>query len=115
MISTNIKNLHSNFCISLLVEICHSPYCQSYNSNNVNSENYFSIGSTNYPQIDIFLYSHHLPARYCIDIVRRNYVLVMHGSYPLPVDQVFQPTGQDWSKNEGSTHPQLSELYPEHL
>ena len=27
----------------------------------VSSEN-FSIGSTNYPQIDIFLYSHHLSA-----------------------------------------------------
>ena len=39
MISTNIKNLHSNFCTSLHVEICHSPYCQSYNSYNVNSEN----------------------------------------------------------------------------
>ena len=40
MISTNIKNLHSNFCTSLHVEICEiSPYCQSYNSYNVNSEN----------------------------------------------------------------------------
>ena len=36
MISTNIKNLHSNFCTSLHVEICHSPYCQSYNSYDVN-------------------------------------------------------------------------------
>ena len=26
--------------------------------------------------IDILLYSHHLPAWYCIDIVRRNSVLV---------------------------------------
>ena len=30
--------------------------------------------------IDILLYSHHLPAWYCIDIVRRNSVLVTHGS-----------------------------------
>ena len=30
--------------------------------------------------IDIFLYSHHLPAWYCIDIVRRNSVLVTCGS-----------------------------------
>ena len=39
-----------------------------------------SIGSTNYPQIGIFLYSHHLSSCYCIDIVRRNSVLVTHGS-----------------------------------
>ena len=37
-------------------------------------------GLTNYPQIDIFLYSHHLSDWYCIDIVRRNSVLVTHGS-----------------------------------
>ena len=30
--------------------------------------------------IDILLYSHHLPAWYCIDIVRRNSVLVTYGS-----------------------------------
>ena len=30
--------------------------------------------------IDILLYSHHLPAWYCIDIVRRNSVLVTCGS-----------------------------------
>ena len=35
------------------------------------------MGSTNHPQIDIFLYSHHLSGWYCIDIVRRNSVLVM--------------------------------------
>ena len=29
--------------------------------------------------IDILLYSHHLPAWYCIDIVRRNSVLVTYG------------------------------------
>ena len=29
--------------------------------------------------VDILLYSHHLPARYCIDIVRRNSVLVTCG------------------------------------
>ena len=39
----------------------------------------FGIGSTN-PMIDILLYSHHLPAWYCIDIVRRNSVLVTCGS-----------------------------------
>ena len=40
----------------------------------------FSIGSTNYPQTDIFLHSHHLSGWYCNDIVRRNSVLVTHGS-----------------------------------
>ena len=30
--------------------------------------------------IDILLYSHHLPAWYCIDIVRRNSVLITCGS-----------------------------------
>ena len=38
-------------------QICNSPYCQPYNSYNVSSEN---LGSTNYPQIYIFLYSYHL-------------------------------------------------------
>ena len=35
------------------------------------------MGSTNHPQIVFFLYSHHLSGLYCIDIVRRNSVLVM--------------------------------------
>ena len=38
-----------------------------------------SIGSITNPLIDIFLYSHHLSAWYCIDIVRRNSVLITHG------------------------------------
>ena len=38
------------------------------------------IGSTYNPLLDIFLYSHHVSAWYCIDIVRRNSVLVTHGS-----------------------------------
>ena len=40
----------------------------------------FSIGSTNNPLIDILLYSRHFYAWYCIDIVRRNSLLVTHGS-----------------------------------
>ena len=40
----------------------------------------FGIGSTYIPLIYIFLYSYHLSARYCIDIVRKNSVLVTHGS-----------------------------------
>ena len=39
------------------------------------------IGSINNPLIDIFLYSHHLSAWYCVDIVRRNSVLVTHGKW----------------------------------
>ena len=37
---------------------------------------YDGVGSTNNPVIDIFLHSHHLTGWYCIDIVRRNSVLV---------------------------------------
>ena len=40
----------------------------------------FSIGSISKPIIDIFLYSHHLSARYCTDIVRRYSALVTHSS-----------------------------------
>ena len=40
----------------------------------------FGIGSTNNPLIDILLYSHHFYAWYCIDIVRRNSVLITDGS-----------------------------------
>ena len=39
------------------------------------------VGSTNNPLIYIFLYSHNLLAWYCIDIVRRNSVLVTHGKW----------------------------------
>ena len=41
----------------------------------------FCFGSTNKPLVDVFLYSHHLSARFCIDIVKINFVLVAHGSY----------------------------------
>ena len=38
----------------------------------------FGIRSIRNPIIDFFLYSHHLSALYCIDIVMRNSVLVTH-------------------------------------
>ena len=38
------------------------------------------IGSTYNPLTDICLYCYRLSARYCIDIVRRNSVLVTYGS-----------------------------------
>ena len=44
------------------------------------------VGSINSSLINVFLDSHYLPAWYCIDIVRRNSVLVTHGSYM--VDEV---------------------------
>ena len=37
------------------------------------------IGSANNLSFDIFLYSHHLSAWYCTDIVRRNSFLVTYG------------------------------------
>ena len=40
----------------------------------------FSIGPTDNPLIDIFLYSHHLSPWYCVDIITRNSFVVMHGS-----------------------------------
>ena len=40
----------------------------------------FGSGSTNHALIDIFLYSHHLFVCCCIDIIRRNSVLVTHKS-----------------------------------
>ena len=40
----------------------------------------FCIGSNINPLIDVLLYSHHLSPWYCIDIVRRNSVLVIPGS-----------------------------------
>ena len=38
------------------------------------------MGSTNKSLVDIFLYSHYLSARNCVDIVRRNSVFVTQGS-----------------------------------
>ena len=42
----------------------------------------------NYPMVDILLYSHHLPAWYCINIVRRNSVLVTCGSERVNTTQI---------------------------
>ena len=47
----------------------------------------FGIGSTYNPLIYIFLYSHHLSGCYCIDFIRRNYVLVAHGSLRVEVQK----------------------------
>ena len=55
----------------------------------------FGIRSISYSIIDIFPHSHHLSVWYCIDIVRRNSVLVTHesqrvkSSFQLSVKVVF--------------------------
>ena len=41
--------------------------------------------------VDIFRYSHHLSGWYCIDTVRRNSVLVTHGS---------RRVKEEWNPNE---------------
>ena len=68
----------------------------------------FSIRSTNNPLIDLFLYSHHLSAWYCIDIVRRNSVLVTHGGLRVnmkPLSVIYFPWlfySQQWPKENFS-------------
>ena len=52
--------------------------CQPDNSYNVGSEN-LVLDQLIIPKYIIF-YSHHLSGWYCIDTVRRNSVLVTHGS-----------------------------------
>ena len=39
--------------------------------------------NTNNPFIGVFLFSHYLSAWYCFNIIRRNSVLVSHGSYTI--------------------------------
>ena len=56
-----------------------SPYYLPYNSYDASSEN-LVLDQLENPQTYIFLYSHHLSACYCIDIVRRNSLLVTCGS-----------------------------------
>ena len=59
--------------------VLNSPYCLSYNSCDVISEN-LVLDQLIISKIDIFLYSHHLSSKHCIDIVRRNSLLATHGS-----------------------------------
>ena len=62
----------------------------------------FGLGSTNNPLVDIFIYSHHLSAWYCIYIVRRSSVLVTRGSYRVKQKNVFYPFTISWCSNVGS-------------
>ena len=60
-------------------KICDTPYCQPYNSHNVGSEN-LVLDQLIIPKVIFFHYSHHSSGWYFIYIVRRNSVLVTHGS-----------------------------------
>ena len=61
-----------------------SPYCLTCNSCDVSSEN-MVLDQPIISLIDIFLYSHHLSAWYCINIIRRNSVLVIHMLFIFPI------------------------------
>ena len=58
------------------------PYCLSNNSWVVSSEN-LVLDQLENPLIDIFVYSYHLSAWFCIDFVTRYSVLVTHGAQGL--------------------------------
>ena len=66
-----VRTRHTPFSTKTLLVIL------PYNSNDVSFENLVS-DQLIIPLIDIFLYSHDLSARQCIDIVRRNSVLVIN-------------------------------------
>ena len=58
--------------------ISYSPHCLPYNSHHASLENLLLDRLT---LIDIFLYiSYYLSASNCIDIARRNSILVTHGT-----------------------------------
>ena len=61
-----------------------SPHCLTCNSCDVSSEN-LVLDQPIISLIDIFLYSHHLSALYCINIIRRNSVLVIHMLFIFPI------------------------------
>ena len=66
-----VNRLTSKISFVILLNVCHKVLVMLVLRIN---------GSTNNPLTDIFLYSHHLSTWYCIDIVRRNSVLVTYGS-----------------------------------
>ena len=65
-------SLPTAHCLVHLFNVCHTFPLITYYFRE------FGLGSTNNPMTDIFLYSHHTPASYCIDIVGRNFELVTH-------------------------------------
>ena len=56
--------------------INNSPYCLPFNSHDVSSENLV----LEQLKIPVLIFSHRLPAWYCINIVRRSSVLITHGN-----------------------------------
>ena len=59
--------------------ISNSPYCLPNDSHYVSLENVV-LNQFVIPWLIFFFNSHHFSAQYCIDLVRRNSVLVTHGS-----------------------------------
>ena len=51
--------------------------------------------------MDIFLYSHHLSSWYCVDIVRRNSILVTHGRWRVKSSPIWanQKRTKDFAKH----------------
>ena len=51
--------------------------------------------------MDIFIYSHHLPSWYCVDIVRRNAILVTHGRWSVKSSPIWanQKRTKDFAKH----------------
>ena len=77
--SSTFQSLSIAWYASLPDQICNSPYSQSYGFYNVGSKN-LGFNQLIIPKLVFFLYSYHLSGWHCIDIVRRNSVLVTHGS-----------------------------------
>ena len=70
--SEQVNPLTLKISLVILLTICHINLAMLVRA--------FGIRSTNNPLINIFLCSHHLSAWYCIGFVRKNSVLVTHGS-----------------------------------
>ena len=78
--SSTFQSLSIAWYASLPDQVCNSPYCQSYSFYNVGSKN-LGFNQLIIPKFIFFLYSYNLSGWHCIeDIVRRNSVLVTHGS-----------------------------------
>ena len=69
----------SNDSTSNEVRVDTSQKCLPYNSYDVTIGN-LVLGSINDPLFDMFLFPRHLPALYCIYVLRGNSVSVTHGS-----------------------------------
>lgn len=59
--------------------VSNSSHCHPRDSRDVRSENLVFDQLLIPALIDIFPYSRHFSARYCFDILSRNYILVIYG------------------------------------